>query len=159
VNGPQAIVRKMPLGRLFVVAVIAIALLGVVVWVTRNSALTAEERRVAGSWIIRQSPGQTDVYTFTADRQMLASRVDGKGLTVDEDPPAAGESWSVRDETLMIRRSKGGPLGLYNLVPWIHATSSWHIVSLTDDTLTVDGGPGTKQLVWKRSPTTPRRLP
>jgi len=136
-----------------------IALLGVVVWVTRNSALTAEERRVAGSWIIRQSPGRTDVYTFTADRQMLAIRVDSKGVTVDEDPPAAGESWSVRDETLVIRRSKGGPFGLYNLVPWIHATGRWHIVSLTDDTLIVDAGPGTQKLVWKRSPTTPRRLP
>jgi len=71
----------------------------------------------------------------------------------------ASESWRVQDNTLVIRRSKGGPFGLYNLLPWIHANVRWHIVSLTDDTLIVDGGPGTKQLVWIRSPTTPGRMP
>jgi hypothetical protein len=135
-----------------------IALLVVVVWVGINTALTATERRAAGSWIINQSQGRTDIYTFTADRQMLASRVDSSGVPIGEDPPAPEESGCVRDNTLVIRRSKGGPSGSQTCFPGVHADLNWHIVSLSDDTLIVDGGPGTKQLVWKRSPTTPSRL-
>ena len=154
----ETILRKAPLRRQLIVAVILIALLVGLVWAKMNAALTATERRVAGSWIIDKPPGKTHVYTFTADRQMLASTVNSKGVTIAEDPPEAGESWCVHENTLVIRRSKGGPFGLRNLLPWIHATLRWHIVSLTDDTLIVDGGPGTEKLVWNRSPTTPRRL-
>jgi len=156
VTGPKAISRNTKFR--LMVAVILIALLVGVVWARMNAALTATERRVAGSWIIAKPPGQTHVYTFTADRQMLASTVNSFGVTIAEDPPAPGESWCVQDDTLLIRRSKGGPFGLYNLLPWIHADLKWHIVSLSDDTLIVDGGPGTEKLVWKRSPTTPGRM-
>jgi len=158
VSGLETIDRKARLRRSLILATTLIAVLVVIVWVRMSSALTAEERRVAGSWIIDKSQGRTDIYTFTADRQMLASRVNSKGVTIGEEPPEAGESWCVQENTLLIRRSKGGPFGLKNLLPWIHADLKWHIISLTDDTLIVDGGPGTKPLVWKRSPTTPARL-
>jgi hypothetical protein len=154
----ETILRKAKFRRLLIVGVILTALLVVVVWVRINSALTATERRVAGSWIINQAQGRTDIYTFTADRQFFASRLNSSGVTIGEDPPAPGESWCVRDNTLVIRRSKGGPFGLKNLLPWIHADLKWHIDSLSDDTLVVDGAPGTEQLVWKRSPTTPGRM-
>ncbi len=155
----KSIFGETKLRRLLIVAVILIALLVGVVWARMNAALTATERRVAGSWIIAKPPGATHVYTFTADRQMLASTVNSFGVTIAEDPPEAGESWCVHENTLVIRRSMGGPFGLKHLLPWIHANVRWHIVSLTDDTLIVDGGPGTKQLVWIRSPTTPGRMP
>jgi hypothetical protein len=156
----KAVLRQAALRRKLVVAVILIALfvVVVVVWVGMNSTLTATERRVTGSWIINQSHGRTDIYTFTADRQFFASRLDSSSVPIGEDPPAPGESWCVRDNTLLFRPSKGGPFGLNNLLPWIHATSKWRILSLSDETLIVDGGPGTKQLVWKRSPTTPGRM-
>ena len=156
--GPKSIAPKTTLRLSLILATSLIAVLVVIVWVRMSTALTAEERRVAGSWIVDKSQGRTEIYTFTADRQMLASRVNSKGVTIGEVPPEAGESWCVQENTLVLRRSKGGPFGLYNLFPWIHAGLRWHIVSLTNDTLIVDGGPGTKQLVWKRSPTTPQRL-
>jgi hypothetical protein len=155
----KAVLRQAALRRKLVVAVILIALfVVVVVWVSMNSTLTATERRVTGSWIINQSHGRTDIYTFTADRQFFASRLDSSSVPIGEDPPAPGESWCVRGNTLLIRRSKGGPFGLYNLIPWIHADLKWRILSLSDETLIVDGGPGTELLVWKRSPTTPGRM-
>ena len=156
--GPKAIVRKTTLRRSLVVVSALIAVLVVIVWVRMNSALTAEERSVAGSWIINQMPGRTGVYTFTTDRQFFASDLNSSGVPINEDPPAPGERWFVQNDTLLIRRSKGGPFGLYNLLPWIHADLNWHIISLSDDTLIVDGGPGTKPLVWKRSPTTAGRM-
>jgi hypothetical protein len=158
VSGPKAIVRKTTLRRSLVVVSALIAVLVVIVWVRMRSALTATERRVACSWIINQAQGRTDLYTFTANRQFFASRLNSSGVPIGEDPPAPGESWCVQDDALLIRRSKGGPFGLYNLLPWIHADLKWHIISLTDDTLTVDGGPGTKPLVWKRSPTAAGRM-
>jgi hypothetical protein len=153
-----SILRKVTLRNLLILAATLIAVLALIVWVRMSSALTAEERQVAGSWIIDQLPGRTRVYTFTADRQFFASDLNSSGVPIGEDPPAPGESWCVQNDTLLFRRSKGGPFGLYNLIPWIHATSKWRVRSLSDDTLIVDGGPGTKPLIWKRSPTTPRRM-
>ena len=94
--GPKAIVRKTTLRRSLVVVSALIAVLVVIVWVRMNSALTAEERSVAGSWIINQMPGRTGVYTFTTDRQFFASDLNSSGVPIDEDPPAPGEPRSCR---------------------------------------------------------------
>jgi hypothetical protein len=91
-------------------------------------------------------PGQTHVWTSTADRQFFATALNCSGVPIGEDPPASGESWCVHNDTLLIRRSKGGPFGLKNLLPWVHVDLNWHIDSLSDVTLIVDGGPGSKQL-------------
>jgi hypothetical protein len=124
----SAVLRQATLRSKLVVAAIVIALCVGVVWARMRSALTPAERHIVGSWIIAKPTNQTtDLYTFTADRQFFASRIDRYGVTIGEDPPAPGETWWVQDKTLLIRRSKGGPFGLYNLLPWIHADLAYRL--------------------------------
>jgi hypothetical protein len=143
------------LRRSLIVVATLIAVVVVIVWARSNSALSATERRVAGSWML----GSSGIYTFTADRHFLVHLVDSKGVAKFFSQPC---DWSVQDEFLVLRSTRYDewrairdewPRSISHLF-FGPTTTKWHIVSLTDDTLIIDGGTGAKPRVWKRLPTT-----